>query len=56
LGGAVGAAGKGHATLDVPIPDDPALLGTMTLWQGFFPDAGTEHEWSVTNGLVVTVQ
>ena len=49
--------GTGRATLPIPIPNDPALAGFTTYWQGFVMDSGSPLPIGVshTGGLKVTV-
>lgn len=50
-------SGIGSATLELEIPNDPALLGFTSYWQGFVWDPGAElpNQVSYTPGLKVTV-
>ena len=56
-GGIPGLFGTGRATLRIPLPNDPALVGLSTYWQGFVLDSksplpiGISH----TSGLAVTI-
>ena len=47
----------GGATLRMPIPDDPALVGFNTYWQAFVMDPGSTLPIGVTHtgGLQVIV-
>ena len=49
--------GTGTATLSIPIPNEPSLLGFTTYWQGFVRDFGASSDefFSHTDGLSVTL-
>ena len=55
--GIPGVPGVGTATLPVPIPNDPSLVGFETYWQGFVVDGGSPLAIGIahTCGLAVTV-
>lgn len=54
--GPPGEPGRGVAEFVIKVPRDPALIGTIVYWQGYFRDEAAELGWSVTNGLIVTVR
>ena len=55
--GPPGFPGVGTAKLSVPIPNDSALVGLTTYWQGFVLDSGSPLPIGVTHtgGLAITV-
>jgi len=55
LGGTPGAPGEGAATLALPIPPNPALIGVSLFLQGLVLDAGAPAGVSMTRGLELEI-
>ncbi len=56
LQGMPGVAGQGSALLSLPVPDDPALLGTVVFFQAGYRDAGAPSGVSLSAGVSGTIQ